>query len=64
MENKEEEIKNNTSKYELIKVKKYDKKKDKNRDIDIELFNPLKEAARKLEEEKKKKNKSSTKIVI
>ena len=46
------------------KIKKYDKKKDKNRDIDIELFNPLKEAARKLEEEKKKKNKSSTKIVI
>ena len=45
------------------KIKKFDKK-NKNRDLDIELFNPLKEAARKLEEEKKKKNKSSTKIVI
>ena len=46
------------------KIKKFDKKKDKNRDLDIELFNPLKEAARRLEEEKKKKNKSSTKIII
>ena len=45
------------------KIKKYDKK-NKNRDLDIELFNPIKEAARRLEEEKKKKNKSSTKIVI
>ena len=45
------------------KIKKFDKK-NKNRDLDIELFNPLKEAARRLEEEKKKKNKSSTKIVI
>ena len=37
------------------KFKKFDKKKDnKNRDLDIELFNPLKEAAKKLEEEKKK----------
>ena len=40
------------------KYKKFDKKKDnKNRDIDIELYNPLKEAAKKLEEEKRKKNK-------
>ena len=45
------------------KIRKFDKK-NKNRDLDIELFNPLKEAAKKLEEEKKKKNKSSTKIVI
>ena len=46
------------------KYKKYDKKKDnKNRDLDIELFNPLKEAAKKLEEEKRKKNKNS-KIII
>ena len=45
------------------KIKKYDKK-NKNRDLDIELFNPIKEAARKLEEEKRKRNKSSTKIVI
>ena len=46
------------------KYKKYDKKKDnKNRDLDIELYNPLKEAAKKLEEEKKKKNKNS-KIII
>ena len=45
------------------KIKKYDKK-NKNRDLDIELFNPIKEAARRLEEEKRKKNKSSTKIVI
>ena len=45
------------------RIKKFDKK-NKNRDLDIELFNPLKEAARKLEEEKRKKNKSSTKIVI
>ena len=45
------------------KNKKYDKKKDKNKDINIELFNPLKEAARKLEEEKKKKL-VAAKIVI
>ena len=46
------------------KFKKFDKKKDnKNRDLDIELFNPLKEAAKKLEEEKKKKLKTP-KIVI
>ena len=45
------------------KFKKYDKKKDnKNRDLDIELFNPIKEAAKKLEEEKRKKSKS--KIII
>lgn len=42
------------------KFKKFDKKKDnKNRDLDIELFNPIKEAAKKLEEEKKKKIKKS-----
>jgi len=45
------------------KIKKYDKK-NKNRDLDIELFNPIKEAAKRLEEEKKKKNKSATKIII
>ena len=46
------------------KYKKYDKKKDnKNRDLDIELFNPMKEAAKRLEEEKRKKNKNS-KIII
>ena len=45
------------------KIKKYDKK-NKNRDLDIELFNPIKEAAKKLEEEKKRKNKSATKIII
>ena len=39
------------------------KKENKNRDLNIELFNPLKEAARRLEEEKKKKNKN-LKIVI
>ena len=46
------------------KIKKYDKKKDKKRDIDIELFNPLKEAAKRQEEEKKKKKQNATKIVI
>ena len=46
------------------KFKKFEKKKEnKNRDLNIELFNPLKEAARRLEEEKKKKNKN-LKIVI
>ena len=46
------------------KIKKFDKKKDnKNRDLDIELFNPFKEAAKKLEEEKRKKSKNS-KIII
>ena len=45
------------------KIKKFDKK-NKNRDLDIELFNPIKEAAKRLEEEKRKKSKSSTKIVI
>ena len=45
------------------KIKKFDKK-NKNRDLDIELFNPIKEAAKRLEEEKRKKNKSSSKIVI
>ena len=46
------------------KFKKFEKKKDnKNKDLDIELFNPIKEAAKKLEEEKRKKNKPS-KIVI
>mgnify|MGYP007013952222 CR=1 FL=1 len=46
------------------KIKKYDTKKDKNRDLDIELFNPLKEAAKRQEEEKKKKKQNATKIVI
>ena len=47
------------------KFKNFDKKKKNNNDIDIELFNPLKEAAKKLEEEKRKKNmKINTKIVI
>ena len=46
------------------KFKKFEKKKDnKNRDLDIELFNPIKEAAKKLEEEKKKKLKNA-KIII
>ena len=46
------------------KFKKFDKKKEnKNKDINIELFNPIKEAAKKIEEEKKKKIKN-TKIVI
>ena len=37
------------------KFKKFEKKKDnKNKDLDIELFNPIKEAAKKLEEEKRK----------
>ena len=45
------------------KIKKFDKK-NKTRDLDIELFNPIKEAAKRLEEEKRKKNKSSSKIVI
>jgi hypothetical protein len=39
------------------KFKKFDKKKDnKNRDLNIELYNPIKEAAKKMEEERKKKN--------
>ena len=46
------------------RFKKFDKKKDnKNRDLNIELFNPIKEAAKKLEEEKKKKVKAA-KIII
>ena len=45
------------------KNKKFDKKKDKNKDINIELFNPIKEAAKKLEEERKKKLNAS-KIII
>ena len=45
------------------KIKKFDKK-NKNKDLDIELFNPIKEAAKKIEEEKRKKSKSSSKIVI
>ena len=46
------------------KFKKQDKKKDnKNRDIEIELFNPIKEAAKKLEEERRRKFRSP-KIVI
>ena len=47
------------------RFRKYDNKKkdNKNRDLDIELFNPIKEAAKRLEEEKKKKLKN-TKIII
>ena len=45
------------------KIKKFDKK-NKNRDLDIELYNPMKEAAKRLEEEKKKKKQNATKIVI
>ena len=46
------------------KFKKFDKKKDnKNRDLNIELYNPIKEAAKKMEEERKKKIKNS-KIII
>ena len=46
------------------KFKKFEKKKDnKNRDLNIELFNPIKEAAKKIEEERKKKIKNA-KIVI
>ena len=32
------------------KNKRYDKKKERNKDLNIELFNPIKEAARRLEE--------------
>ena len=47
------------------KFKKFEKKKEnKNRDLNIELFNPIKEAAKRLEEEKKKKNNKSSKIII
>ena len=45
------------------KNKRYDKKKERNKDLNIELFNPIKEAARRLEEEKKKKL-NAAKIVI
>jgi hypothetical protein len=45
------------------KNKNFDKKNNKKGDLDIELFNPLKEAAKKLEEEKKKK-KNAAKIFI
>ena len=45
------------------KTKKFDKKK--NNDINIELFNPIKEAARRLEEEKRKKaTRTANKISI
>ena len=45
------------------KNRNYNKRKDKNKDLNIELFNPIKEAARRLEEEKKKKL-NAPKIVI
>ena len=45
------------------KNRNYNKKRDKNKDLNIELFNPLKEAARRLEEEKKRKL-NAAKIVI
>ena len=45
------------------KNRNYNKKKDKNKDLNIELFNPIKEAARRLEEERKKKL-NAAKIVI
>ena len=46
------------------KFKKFEKKKDnKNRDLNIELYNPIKEAAKRIEEERKKKIKNA-KIII
>ena len=45
------------------KNRNFNKKKEKNKDINIELFNPIKEAQRRLEEEKKKKL-AAAKIVI
>ena len=45
------------------KNRNYNKKKDKNKDLNIELFNPIKEAQRRLEEERKKKL-AAAKIVI
>ena len=45
------------------KNRNFNRKKDKNKDLNIELFNPIKEAARRLEEEKKKKL-VAAKIVI
>ena len=45
------------------KNRNFNRKKDKNKDLNIELFNPIKEAARRLEEEKKKKL-AAAKIVI
>jgi len=36
------------------KNRNFNKKKEKNKDINIELFNPIKEAQRRLEEEKKR----------
>ena len=45
------------------KNRNYNKKKDKNKDLNIELFNPIKEAQRRLEEERKKKL-IAAKIVI
>ena len=42
------------------KFKKFDKKKEnKNRDLNIELYNPIKEAEKKIEEERKKKLRNS-----
>ena len=45
------------------KNRNFNKKKDKNKDLNIELFNPIKEAQRRLEEERKKKL-NAAKIVI
>ena len=45
------------------KNRNFNRRKDKNKDLNIELFNPIKEAARRLEEEKKKKL-NAPKIVI
>ena len=42
------------------KFKKFDKKKEnKNRDLNIELYNPIKEAEKKIEEERRKKLRNS-----
>ena len=42
------------------KYKKFDKKKEnKNRDLNIELYNPIKEAEKKIEEERRKKLRNS-----
>ena len=45
------------------KNRNFNKKKERNKDLNIELFNPIKEAQRRLEEEKKKKL-AAAKIVI
>ena len=46
------------------KNRNYNKKKEKNKDLNIELFNPIKEAARRLEEEERKRKLNAAKIVI